>query len=71
MGERLFPHKEGELNVKLSRLLFFSLSLGNQFLEDSALRSYLEIMLPKEVLDSMNPELICWGERCIGGIHNN
>jgi putative acyl-CoA dehydrogenase len=39
--------------------------LGNQFLEDSALRFYLENFVPKDILESMTPELIHWGDRCV------
>jgi hypothetical protein len=58
------------LSTQLNKLHFYY-RLGNQYLEDSALRSYLELFLPKDILESMAPELIHWGDRCVGGTEND
>lgn len=37
--------------------------LGNQYLEDSALQSYLKIFVPPSVLEKINPDLEQFGDK--------
>jgi alkylation response protein AidB-like acyl-CoA dehydrogenase len=40
--------------------------LGNQFIEDSALRSYLGYLLPQHLAPAFASQLEAWGDRCVG-----
>lgn len=41
--------------------------LGNQYLEDFALTSYLKRVLPKSILNEIESDLVRFGERCSSG----
>ncbi len=42
--------------------------LGNQFLEDTALREALQRLMPAQVYQSIEPDMIRFGDRVLGDV---